>query len=594
MSRSAVRCTERVAVLVPVAVMVALGLWGLDRGGIWRDEAATFQVARRSPAQIWRMLHHVDAVHGLYYLLMHGVLALQPGEVLLRLPSVCGAAATAGLVAALGSRLCRPRVGLWAGLLYAVTPMVGHYAQEGRSYALVAAGVAGATLLLLRAVRDGSWWPYGLVLAVTCVLHEFAVLVLLAHACTLALARVPGRVWRGWARAAGAVAVVLLPLALVSRGQSAQVAWLTPPNGRSVERLLREFAGPSWAVLGPCLVLMAVAVLGPGARRGLSPAGVALPLMLVPPAVLMAVSRVSPLYDDRYVLYSLAGAPLLVAAGADRVAGILRRAAGATPPAAGGGRPYAAGVVARGPAPLVPRRPVPHGTAVAVRERPEVCVSGTRPVLRRLSVPRARAVPGRRPRPPASGAQPARRRHLGALVGAVLVCGALAVQFPLLRADRRAANRPDDLAAVSAAVGRTVRPGEAVLFLPSLERRSALAYPAGFRGIRDVALDVPAAEDGTLYGREVGPRELRRRLGGLGYVWVIGEQYALRPSWTPRNATDRAKLAVVREEFVTRAEYVHRGVTLRLYVRPRSTRESRSAPPRPASGSARRGGPAGP
>ncbi|MEV6026249.1 glycosyltransferase family 39 protein [Streptomyces sp. NPDC052036] len=578
------------AVLVPVAVMFALGLWGLDRGGIWRDEAATFQVARRSPAQIWRMLHHVDAVHGLYYLLMHGVLALRPGEVLLRLPSVCGAAATAGLVAALGTRLCRPRVGLWAGLLYAVTPMVGHYAQEGRSYALVAAGVAGATLLLLRAVRGGSWWPYGLVLAVTCLLHEFAVLVLLAHACTLALARVPGRVWRGWACAAGAVAVLLLPLALVSRGQSAQVAWLTPPDGRSAERLLREFAGPSWAVLGPCLVLMALAVRGPGAWRGPSPAGVALPLMLVPPAVLMAVSLISPLYDDRYVLYSLAGAPLLVAAGAERVAGVLRRSAGATPPAAHGGCPGTAGVIVRGPAPLAPRRPVPHGTAVAVRERPGVPASGARPVLRRLSVPRARAVPGR---PPAPGARPAGRRHLGALVGAVLVCGVLVVQFPLLRADRRAANRPDDLAAVSAAVGRTVRPGDPVLFLPSLERRSALAYPAGFRGVRDVALDVPAAAGGTLYGREVGPRELRRRLGGLGYVWVVGERYALRPSWTPWNATDRAKLAVVREEFVTRAEYVHRGVTLRLYVRPRSTPESRSAPPRPASGSARRGGPAG-
>ncbi|MGV9564893.1 glycosyltransferase family 39 protein [Streptomyces sp. NPDC003480] len=591
MSRSAVRCTERVAVLVPVAVMVALGLWGLDRDGMWRDEAATFQVARRSPAQIWRLLHHVDAVHGLYYLLMHAVLALHPGEVLLRLPSVCGAAATAGLVAALGTRLCRPRVGLWAGLLYAVTPMVGHYAQEGRSYALVAAGVAGATLLLLRAVRDGRWWPYGLVLAVTCVLHEFAVLALVAHACTLALARVPGRVWRGWARAAGATAVVLLPLVLVSRGQSAQVAWLTPPDGRSAERLLREFAGPSRAVLWPCLVLMTLAVRKPGTPRGLSPAVVALPLMVVPPAVLMAVSQVSPLYDDRYVLYSLAGAPLLAAAGAERAAGILGRLAAGTRVAPRNGCPHTSGAIARGPLRPAPPRPVPYGTAVALRERSQVSALRARPVLRRLSVPRARAVPGRRPAP---GPRPASRRHAGALAGVVLVCGVLVVQLPLLRADRRAAHRPDDLAAVSAAVGRTVRPGDPVLFLPSLERRAALAYPAGFRGIRDVALDVPAAVGGTLYGREVGPRELRRRLGGVGYVWVVGEGYALRPSWTPWNATDRAKLAVMREEFVTRAEYVHRGVTLRLYVRPRSTRESPPAPPRPGSGSTRRGGPAGP
>lgn len=113
---------EVAAVVVPVAVMIALGLWGLDRGGMWGDEGVTFLVGRRTAPQIWRLLHGVDAVHGLYYLLMHAVLAVHPGEVALRLPSVCGAAATAGLVAALGVRLARPRVGLWAGLLYAITP----------------------------------------------------------------------------------------------------------------------------------------------------------------------------------------------------------------------------------------------------------------------------------------------------------------------------------------------------------------------------------------------------------------------------------------------------------------------------------------
>ncbi|MFD0393645.1 glycosyltransferase family 39 protein [Streptomyces nogalater] len=177
---------------MPALVMLVLGLWRLDRGGMWRDEAVSFQVGRRTVPQIWHLLHDVDAVHGLYYLLLHAVLAVHPGEVVLRLPSVCAAAGTAALVAALGSRLVRPRAGLWAGLLYAVTPMAGHYAQEGRSYALVAAGATAATLLFVRAVPSGSWWPYGVVLALTCWLHEFAVLLLLAHAVSLALARAGG------------------------------------------------------------------------------------------------------------------------------------------------------------------------------------------------------------------------------------------------------------------------------------------------------------------------------------------------------------------------------------------------------------------
>ncbi|MDG4866011.1 hypothetical protein P8605_48455, partial [Streptomyces sp. T-3] len=110
-------CTARpavTAVLTPALVMLGLGLWGLDRGTMWRDESATFQVARRSLPEIWQLLGSVDAVHGLYYVLMHLAVSVHPGEVALRLPSVLAATATAALVAALGVRLARARVGLWA------------------------------------------------------------------------------------------------------------------------------------------------------------------------------------------------------------------------------------------------------------------------------------------------------------------------------------------------------------------------------------------------------------------------------------------------------------------------------------------------
>ncbi|MFF2995007.1 glycosyltransferase family 39 protein [Streptomyces sp. NPDC057950] len=496
---------EIVAVLLPVLVMLVLGLWGLDRGGMWRDEAATFQVARRSVPQIWHLLHHVDAVHGLYYLFMHAVLASDPGEVALRLPSVCGAAAAAGLVAALGVRLCRPRVGLWAGLLYAVTPMAGHFAQEGRSYALVAAGAAGATLLLVRGVRSagtGVWWAYGATVAVTCLLHEFAVLLLLAHAATLAAARLPRRVWRRWGRAAGGAVLVLSPLVLVSHGQSGQVAWLTRPDWESVDRLLRAFAGPTQPVFVPYLFLVALGVLWQVPRGEVTLAAVAAPLMVLPPAVLITVSRFWPLYDERYVLYALAGAPLLAAGGTDRVARAVARSwerwRGATPP----------------------------WTA-----------------RRRMRLP------------------------VAALAGVLAVALALTAQFPLLCQDRTPSRRPDNLAAVSAAVGRELRPGDPVLFLPSLARRSALAYPEGFRGARDIALRASATASGTLYGEEEGPAELRRRLARLDHVWLVAAPFALRSGWRPHTPTERAKLAVIGEEFTLREQLARRGVTLRLYVR---------------------------
>ncbi|MFI2635628.1 hypothetical protein ACH5A2_35440 [Streptomyces collinus] len=484
-----------------MAVMLATGLWGLDRGGMWGDESVTFQVAQRTVPQIWRLLHDVDAVHGLYYLFMHAVLTVHPGEVVLRLPSVCAATATAGLVAALGVRLAGPRAGLWAGVVYAITPMTGHYAQEGRSYALVAAGVAGATLLLVRAVDAGgarAWWPYGTVVALTCVLHELAVPVLGAHALTLALLRVPRKVWSGWGRTAGAVALLLLPLVWVSQGQSGQVAWLVSPGWDRVGRLARNFSpGPAGPVFWGSLLLMAVGL------RERRTAAVALPLLLVPPGILMTVSQVRPLYHDRYVLYALAGVSLLVAAGAGRVAGVLGR----------------------------------------VR------------------------IEGRRVR--AGG------RRVRAVVG---VTGVLALtvtflnQLPVHRQDRSAAHRPDNLAVVSALAVSRMRPGDPVLFVPSVGRLAALAYPKGFRRVRDIALRESAPRSGTLWGREATPGELRRRLAAVDRVWVVAERSALDPRRSRSDPVERTKLAILATEFTVREEHVHEervrdDVLLRLYVR---------------------------
>ncbi|WP_416983123.1 glycosyltransferase family 39 protein [Streptomyces sp. T028] len=477
------RARRRVAVVVavPAGVMLALGLWGLDRGGMWRDEAVTFEVARRSVPQIWRLLHGVDAVHGLYYLLMHAVLAVRPGETALRLPSVGAAALAAGLVAALGARLARPRVGLWAGLLYAVTPLIGHYAQEGRSYAVVCAGAAWATLLLVRALQGRSWWPYGVVLALTCLLHELAVLLVPAHAVTLLYARVGKRAGVRWAAAAGAAVLALVPLAVVSQAQAGQVAWLHRPDTRGAERLLHAFLGPGGPVFWTCLLLALAALPGP---RRLTLTSVALPWAVVPPLTLLTVSQLRPMYDDRYVLYALAGAPLLVAAGADRLLGTR--------------------------SPLV----TPAGTlAVAL---------------------------------------------------------AFTQQLPLHREDRTLRGRPDTLAAVSVLAAREVRPGETVVFLPTIGRRAKVAHPEGFRGVRDVALQASGPASGTLYGRERDAAELRRELLALDRLWVLAEPYALRSPWYPRNPTERVKLTVVTEEFMPSEpsrEFVRNGVTLRLYTR---------------------------
>ncbi|MET9322528.1 hypothetical protein ABZX75_20410 [Streptomyces sp. NPDC003038] len=276
--------------VLPPLLAVLLGLWGLERGGsMWRDESVTWQVAHRPLGGLWELLGQVDAVHGLYYLLMHAVfLAWDGGLWALRLPSVAATALAAAGVAAVGHRLAGERAALISGLVYAVLPPVQMYAQEGRSYALVAAAVVWATYLMLRE----RWAAYAVVLLIGCWLHEFAGLALLAHAFA-------ARRSRGWRWSAGTVVVLLVPLALVSARQAQQqLGWLGRPGWQD------------WAAYG--VVAAVVLLLARGAGRDV--VRVALPLALLPPGLLMTLSLVHPWYVDRYVLYALAGLALLAGA----------------------------------------------------------------------------------------------------------------------------------------------------------------------------------------------------------------------------------------------------------------------------------------
>ncbi|RZU37707.1 mannosyltransferase [Streptomyces sp. BK022] len=304
-------------VLAPAVLAAVLGLWGLTRhSSMWRDESVTYQVSHRTLGELLALLGRIDAVHGLYYLLMHGVFALWDGGlVALRLPSVPATALAAAGVGALGSRLAGPRAGVLSGVLFALFPATQQYAQEGRSYALVTAGVVWATYLFVRGIDSAArgWWAgYGALLAVVCWVHEFAALVLLAHAVTLRLLGVP---WRRWGWAAAGVLVAVAPLAVVGARQAGrQLGWLGRPSPAM------------W------LAFLAVSALGlllsrvpPLADRTVT--ALALPLLTVPPGLLITVSLLRPWYVDRYVLYALTGLALLAGLALDRLPAHVGKAA---------------------------------------------------------------------------------------------------------------------------------------------------------------------------------------------------------------------------------------------------------------------------
>ncbi|MFI7295291.1 glycosyltransferase family 39 protein [Streptomyces sp. NPDC050121] len=303
---------------MPAGLVLALGLWGIARqDSMWRDEAATRQVTHRSLPEIWHLLGHVDVVHGLYYVLMQVLFEVFGDSLLtLRMPSVLAMAVAAALTADLGARLAGRWSGLGAGLAFALLPALQAYAQEGRPYAMVTAAVALFSWLLVAAMhrpRARTWSAYTLVVLLGALLNWFSLLVLPAHAVTLAVARPHRTIRVRWLLAVSAAVLGALPLVLASRGQSRQVSWIQPTTpgtmcavaatilaagGCALLRRARRPAGPTPAAVGK-----------------LSLAAVAVPLCAVPQVTLLAVSLTwQPLYVDRYVLFAHIGLALLLGA----------------------------------------------------------------------------------------------------------------------------------------------------------------------------------------------------------------------------------------------------------------------------------------
>ncbi|WP_108999037.1 glycosyltransferase family 39 protein [Streptomyces rishiriensis] len=293
--------------LIPMLWTLALGTWGLSRqDSVWRDEAATWNVAQRSTSEIWHLLGNVDVVHGCYYLLMHVLFeCFGAGTTTLRLPSVLATSVAAACVTVIGQRLAGTWAGLAGGLAFGLLPAVQFYLQEGRPYALVAAGVGISTLLLITVLQGRAravhWAAYGGTVLICAALNWLSLMVLLAHLATLAWSRTSRALWCRWLVASAVAVACVSPLILFSQGQSAQVSWIPPLT---------------WHMLiGPTVLL---AIGGVGAlldrpRAGqLSLATVGLPLLAVPQLGLIGLSLIQPLFLDRYILFSMLGLALLV------------------------------------------------------------------------------------------------------------------------------------------------------------------------------------------------------------------------------------------------------------------------------------------
>jgi len=313
---------------IAVATVVISGAWA-NRPSFWYDEAATISAAAsRTVTELWRMLTHIDAVHGLYYLLMHGWFAIfPPTEFWSRVPSALAVGAAAAGVTVFTRQFATRSTAVCAGAMYAILPRTTWAGMEARSYALAAAVSIWLTVLFLAAVRHNRprlWVGYALALALLILLNLNLILLLPIYFAML-LVLVPNNSRKSpliWWAASSAVAVgAMTPYIVFAHGQVGQVNWIYPVSWHyAFDIIQRQYFDHSvaFAVLSGVLFVAAAAARLFGVP---APAGDVRRLMIicaawlfVPTTLVVIYSAViEPIYYPRYLIFTAPAMAIVLA-----------------------------------------------------------------------------------------------------------------------------------------------------------------------------------------------------------------------------------------------------------------------------------------
>jgi len=316
----------------------AAGSW---QPSYWGDEAASVLSAERSLPSLFRMLGNVDAVHGVYYLLLHGWIDLfGSSELATRLLSaLCIGAATAG-TAVLARMLVNPRVAVIAALVFAVLPRVTYMGAEARSTALATLLGVWSAVLLVHTVRSrpvtvartaALWASYAVLLAAGIGVFIYTALLVPVHALLVVLLSGPRRraAMLAWASATASALILASPILVWSIAQRDQVSFLARRAQASLldAAVQQWFGAPALAALAWLLIAVAGLVTfvprfqhrSAGTRLERAPRAellILLAWLLLPSATLLIGTHlISPMYAYRYLSIGAPAAAILVAIG---------------------------------------------------------------------------------------------------------------------------------------------------------------------------------------------------------------------------------------------------------------------------------------
>ncbi|MGQ7310057.1 glycosyltransferase family 39 protein [Microbacterium arabinogalactanolyticum] len=341
------------AVALPAGIGIAVALVDYIGAGIpsyWGDEAASVMSGQRSLPSLLQELSAVDAVHGLYYMLLHvWMWAFGTGEWATRALSAIAIGALAAGVFTLGRMWFDRRTAIVAGVLVAVIPRASALAIETRGYAVTAAAVVWLTVLFSHLLRQGAprrrWVLFGVLAGLCSWFFLYLLLVPLALSAVTFLAPRRGTVLRRGVRglrgdltaAAAATLIAALPIITLAAFQRNQVSFLAHRGYLSPRGVLVTPWFTHGAVAAVMWVLIAAGVAF-ALRRPVERASARLAVtwLLAPAAVLIAVDViVAPTYNPRYLAVSLGAVALLPARGLTGILSVVgRRMPGLAPVAA--------------------------------------------------------------------------------------------------------------------------------------------------------------------------------------------------------------------------------------------------------------------
>ena len=303
--------------LIVAVFAAAVSLGGAGRPSFWYDEAATISAAySRSLGQLWQMLSNVDAVHGLYYLLMHGWFHLFPHtEFWSRLPSGLAVGGAAAGVVVLGNQFSSRTVAVAAGVICAVLPRSTWAGIEARPYAVSMMAAVWLTVLFVHATRRGNawvWLAYGVAQAVSIVLDVYLVLLLLVHFAFVCAFLRSRTVVASFVITSILASCAVAPFLVVAAGQVHQISWVATIGHRTIEDVtVQQYfeRSPPFAVLSALVIAVAIAVwrwtstkLVAADQQLLT---LAIAWLLIPTTLIVVWSAlVHPIYTPRYLCFT--------------------------------------------------------------------------------------------------------------------------------------------------------------------------------------------------------------------------------------------------------------------------------------------------